>query len=115
MFDNFLPIPDAESLLFYSLALKLVVCVKFSRGDPTPAPGPGQPPSLRRESDSNLNRRVGGVAGTVTVAADRRRRLFILRRSGLVTVYFGGHALSRVPYQCQCGGPAGQEAELRVY
>ena len=27
MFDNFLPIPDAESLPFYPLVLKLVVCV----------------------------------------------------------------------------------------
>ena len=27
MFDYFLPIPDAESLPFYSLVLKLVVCV----------------------------------------------------------------------------------------
>ena len=27
MFDDFLPIPDAESLPFYTLVLKLVVCV----------------------------------------------------------------------------------------
>ena len=27
MFDDFLPIPDAESLPFYPLVLKLVVCV----------------------------------------------------------------------------------------
>ena len=26
MFDNFLPIPDAESLRFYPLVLKLVAC-----------------------------------------------------------------------------------------
>ena len=31
MFDNFLPIPDAESLPLYPLVLKLVVCVAPSR------------------------------------------------------------------------------------
>ena len=30
MFDNFLPIPDAESVPFYPLVLKLVVCVPLS-------------------------------------------------------------------------------------
>ena len=28
MFDNFLPIPDAEFLPFYPLVLKLAVCVR---------------------------------------------------------------------------------------
>ena len=36
MFDNFLPIPDAESLPFYPLVLKLVVC----GGGPAPGRGP---------------------------------------------------------------------------
>ena len=29
MFDDFLPIPDAESLPFYTLVLKLVVCANL--------------------------------------------------------------------------------------
>ena len=37
MFDNFLPIPDADSLPFYLLVLKLVVCVLNNIDD---APGP---------------------------------------------------------------------------
>ena len=31
MFDDFLPIPDAESVSFYPLVLKLVVCVDKTR------------------------------------------------------------------------------------
>ena len=32
MVDNFLPIPDAESLPFYPLVLKLVVCAILVMG-----------------------------------------------------------------------------------
>ena len=31
MFDNFLPIPDAESLPFYPLVLRLVVCRFYAK------------------------------------------------------------------------------------
>ena len=34
MFDDFLPNPDAESLPFYPLVLKLVVCVSLATGGP---------------------------------------------------------------------------------
>ena len=34
MFDNFLPIPDTESLPFYPLVLKLVVCVVYPMNSP---------------------------------------------------------------------------------
>ena len=37
MFDNFLPIPDAESLPFYPLVLELVVCAQMDASAPMPA------------------------------------------------------------------------------
>ena len=42
MFDNFLPIPDAESLPFYPSVLKLVLCVPASPIAPTYARRPAR-------------------------------------------------------------------------
>ena len=55
MFDNFLPIPDAESLPFYPLVLNLVVCVcvpPTSRGGGLQRPGRGNQRPKNKSSHS---------------------------------------------------------------
>ena len=57
MFDDFLPIPDAESLPFYPMVLKLVVCVTIIDCSMVPLateidarPIPQSPPGFSRPS-----------------------------------------------------------------
>ena len=68
MFDDFLPIPDAESLPFYPLELKLVVCVveyRFALENPLHWPKPkGQQSNLavlHENHDNNSTWREGTI------------------------------------------------------